>query len=376
MPVSGIAKVTVSHHASLRRGDHRLARFGRGYRVGVMSLLGANSIKAERPEQEKLERLRSLPSPPDIIADLSLKRLNIPIWVRAREYGFATSALPVYTVRRRDGRIDEGELLARCQEQIGAGISMLTIHPTPTRELVALSARRRVPCTSRGGGLVIRDLMLGDGADNVYMRILPELTRAARDAGVVLSLGATFRSANIFDSNDEAQRREIASQIDLANELRASGCSVVIESPGHARPRDIESISDVLATSGYPIMPLGPIPTDAAAGQDHVSSAIGATLLGLRGAAHILAAVTREEHTGGVPSVSSIVEAAEAARVAAHIIDLHTLDDVANDEAAVSWRSGHRTCVVGQAQSGCNRCAATCPLPTSWAERSISTLQF
>ncbi|MOA47559.1 Phosphomethylpyrimidine synthase [compost metagenome] len=109
-------------------------------------------------------------------------------------------------------------------------------------------------------------------------------------------------------------------------------------------------------------MPLGPIPTDTAVGQDHISSAIGATLLGLERCAHILAAVTREEHTGGIPTVESTLEAVAAAKVAAHIIDLELLGEDQRDREIALARSQARTCLAMKKSHGCDRCARTCPL--------------
>jgi phosphomethylpyrimidine synthase len=242
------------------------------------------------------------------------------------------------------------------------GVGLLTIHPTPTRDLIELARRRHVPWTSRGGGLVIGDLLAGDRPDNVYKQILPDLISHAQRVKTVLSIGATFRAANIFDTLDRAQQGEIAEQLSLADSLRRAGVGVIVESPGHARPRDIIRAAKLLSQRGFPIMPLGPIPTDVAIGQDHISSAIGATLMGMHGAAHILAAVTREEHTGGVPTIESTLEAVEAALVAAHIIDIEMLDMVTEDLNIVTERASQATCIAGKASQGCARCASTCPL--------------
>jgi phosphomethylpyrimidine synthase len=109
-------------------------------------------------------------------------------------------------------------------------------------------------------------------------------------------------------------------------------------------------------------LPLGPIPTDLAIGQDHISAAIGATLMGLEGAAHILAAVTREEHTGGVPRIASTLEAIDAARVAARIVDLHRHGPRPEDLRVAAERSEHCTYVAGRILRGCARCGHACPL--------------
>jgi phosphomethylpyrimidine synthase len=95
---------------------------------------------------------------------------------------------------------------------------------------------------------------------------------------------------------------------------------------------------------------------------DHIASAIGATLLGLEGCANILAAVTREEHTGKIPSLDSTIEAVMAARIAAHVIDLQILDDDAADYKIASTRAKNRTCILSKEARGCDRCVHTCPL--------------
>jgi len=109
-------------------------------------------------------------------------------------------------------------------------------------------------------------------------------------------------------------------------------------------------------------MPLGPIPTDIAVGMDHVSSAIGATIMGLEGSANILATVTREEHTGGRPTIESTTESIKTARIAAHIIDIHNLNDDMMDLEVARARAESATCVLGSGTKCCDRCQELCPL--------------
>jgi hypothetical protein len=91
--------------------------------------------------------------------------------------------------------------------------------------------------------------------------------------------------------------------------------------------------------------------------------------MGLEGAAHILVAVTGEEHTGGIPNKASVIEAVQAAKIAAHVIDLHVLNDVEEDRRVVECRVKHKTCIYGQEARGCNPCGEACPLwnvPCDW----------
>lgn len=349
------------------RASSRSFNAGPGCRTLVMALIGASHTRQIEEQIRKIRALSELPDGPEIISDLSIISPDSgpPLWKRVLlETSSAAACLPVYTVSRtRQGRIDPNELLDVAIEQMEGGVGLLTIHPTPSREIHELAAGRLVPCTSRGGGLVVADAeSRGWKEENAYLKILPHLVAHAKRHGTVLSLGASYRSANIFDSSDAAQVAEISAQAELARDIRSQGVDVIIESPGHARPRDIKNLAVLLRASGVPIMPLGPIPTDTAIGQDHISSAIGAVLIGLEGCAHILAAVTREEHTGGIPSVESTVEAVAAARVAARVIDLDQLDDDEPDQVIASARSNGRTCVVGKRSGGCDRCARACPL--------------
>jgi phosphomethylpyrimidine synthase len=327
-----------------------------------MALVGMSSVRDFAEQVQKVDSLIGMADGPDVIADLSIIRSPTPIWRYILDAGRAAAALPVYTAQRDGPLIDPSRLLDIALSQMEAGVGLLTIHPTPTREIVAATRTRLTPWTSRGGGLIIRDLLARDGDENAYLKILPDLMASAKRHGTVLSLGASFRSANIFDSLDLAQQAELDFQIRLATSISAEGVGVVIESPGHARPADIRTCASRLAATGFPILPLGPIPTDSAIGFDHVAAAIGATIMGMERAAHILAAVTREEHTGGVPSIDSTVEAVRTARVAARVIDIHRLGATDLDARIVAQRVEHRTCIAGKATAGCSRCGNTCPL--------------
>ncbi|SFG94740.1 Radical SAM ThiC family protein [Desulfotomaculum arcticum] len=155
---------------------------------------------------------------------------------------------------------------------------------------------------------------------------------------------------------------EISLQISLAELILQQGVGVIIESPGHARPKDIRNISLLLKNAGFPVMPLGPIPTEVAVGMDHVSSAIGAVIMGLEGCASILATVTRQEHTGGRPTIESTIESIKTAKIAAHIIDIHNLEDTSIDMEIAHSRAVSRTCVLGKGTKYCDRCKDLCPL--------------
>lgn len=339
---------------------------GTGKKTLINSLIGINLENEFEYEIEKLNFIMKLEDKPDIITDLSTRRVQIKnaLWYMiANETQCVAATLPIYLVKTKNNVIDPSELLEIIIEQIENGVGLITIHPTTNKEIFNESKKRMVPITSRGGGIVTKDLMAKEfKEENVYLKILPQIISYARKHGVVLSIGTTFRSGNIFDSNDKAQRMEIEQQISLAKFISQYNVGVIIESPGHAKPGNIKEISMVLRKAGFPVMPLGPIPTDVAVGMDHISGAIGATIMGLEGCAHILAAVTREEHTGGRPTIESTVEAIKAARIAAHIIDIHNNNDTEIDMKIARSRAQYNTCVSGKNTKYCDRCKELCPL--------------
>lgn len=332
----------------------------------VNSLVGINHENEYNYELEKINEITNALVKPDILTDLSTKRVKFrnTIWYKiANDTQYVSGSLPIYLVKPHNDHVDENELLDIMIEQMENGVGLVTIHPTANKEIFEKAKNRMVPITSRGGGIVIKDLIAKEfSEENVYLKILPQIIKYARKHNVALSIGATFRSANIFDCNDEAQKMEIDLQIALAKLIFQQGIGVIIESPGHASPKDIMKISSILKKAGFPVMPLGPIPTDIAAGMDHISSAIGATLMGLEGCANIIAAVTREEHTGGRPTIESTIESIKAAKIAAHIIDIHNINDTDMDMIVAEERAKNNTCIFGKGTKYCDRCEALCPL--------------
>mgnify|MGYP001617368902 FL=1 len=120
-------------------------------------------------------------------------------------------------------------------------------------------------------------------------------------------------------------------------------------------------------------MPLGPTTTDAAVGEDHISSAIGSAYMAFLGAAHVLNSMTREEHTGRIPTLESILEGLRAARIAEHTVNIARFPQVLEPDRDIAQkRAGNYTCVVEgglftesaerRFSMGCSRCGAECPL--------------
>jgi phosphomethylpyrimidine synthase len=146
-----------------------------------------------------------------------------------------------------------------------------------------------------------------------------------------------------------------------------------MEGVGHLPLSRIQEYCSYIESIKTPLMTLGPIPTDATIGFDHVSSAIGATVIAMYGNLGIINSMTREEHTGKIPSEDSIIEGLKSARVAAHSINLMRFERYRDiDDAIADNREMSRTCVVNGGifnatipiKEGCDRCRYMCPLTT------------
>lgn len=333
----------------------------------VSVLTGATSKSDASKQLKKIEAIHNLKATerPDIISDLSLEHSQTTLYrdIIKNYPDYIVSTLPIYQCKVNNGLIDKQELLAIVQEQMESGVSFITIHPTVNHQLMQLAQSRMVPWTSRGGAMVMKDHSSRNFAgDNIYLKILDDIIDTAKKSSTVISIGASFRSANIFDSLDDCQLEEFKQQKTIADYISERGVDVIIEGPGHSSPKSLKEVAKHYQEMGYPIMPLGPIPTDIAIDQDHISSAIGATILGMLDCVDIVTSVTREEHTGKVPTTESSIEAIKAAKIAAHIIDMYKLEDYSEDKEIVNYRVNHQTCIYGKKNSGCSRCAHVCPL--------------
>lgn len=326
-------------------------------------LIGANARDEFLRELHIIDHLQEHGYSSDIITDLSL--CDIPKGKRLWEYVVnSTTAMagtvPIYLAVDHTGRIDESLLLDRIIEQCECGVSIITIHPTISQELIDLSKDRAIRCTSRGGAIVIRDLEISGKKDNVYSRILDRVIDACKAHDVIISIGSTFRSGCIADAMDTVFIKELGLQMELADYISQQGVNVVIETPGHIDPKKLFELCDMLMDCRFPIMPLGPMVTDIGFYEDDTVASIGAVLMGTRGCADILSVVTCREHMSGIPNEDDILRAMKKYKVAGHIIDLYKNGDKTMDNYVSRRRMINRSC--NDCDSDCSRCGVYCPL--------------
>jgi phosphomethylpyrimidine synthase len=209
-------------------------------------------------------------------------------------------------------------------EQCTQGISYTTIHASLSRSLLASTGesrrRRAIAVPSRAAGMLMT-LMRRHLIDNPLFLAWPELVAILRKHKVAVSMGSSLRPAAICDAMDEAQRQEIRAQSTLVSLAHREGVQVLVEGLSHALPRDIARYIALVheACEGAPATALGPLPTDVAAGRDHIAAVIGIVFGRLAGLASVNVVTSKEHLT--MPTTGDMVEALAAGRVAAYVAD-------------------------------------------------------
>ena len=365
----------------LLRGKNRNVAIGKGALLKVNTSIGVSDRNGLRAELKKLDLLASVGYRPDTMMDLSMIRLDKPLYTFAIDkFGGPVGTLPHYLCYNDRKGIDASELLAEIERQSEAGISFMTLHTTARKYLYEKAKTTRlIPVVSRGGQITINDMYINNRDESIISLYFDEILRILRRHDVVVSIGTTFRPGATNDALDGVQLEEIELQGDYIKASQHAGVAVMMEGIGHASLDKVaEYVVTVKRNYDVPVMPLGPIPTDAAIGQDHISSAIGATYMALLNGADIINSVTPEEHTGGIPDKCSIMDGLKAARIASHAVNIVRFPRLNLVDRVVSEQRGkNHTCVVDgglftdsvsqRISRGCSRCGEKCPLLLSYS---------
>jgi len=373
--------------AIVLKGRTRFVAVGKGLAVKVNTSIGLNSEGELQQELGKIKAISELDYKPDTMMDLSTRRISSPLYKHIIEtVGCPVGTLPHYLCYDPTRGIDPNDMLHEAEAQAKDGVSFMTLHVTPRRTIYEKAKKMRLtPCTSRGGGIVIHDMYINKREESVISLLFDEILSILAEYNVALSVGTAFRPANVIDAMDEVHQAEIEIQGEYIRRARTANVQVMMEGIGHATFDKIETYTHMVKRKyGIPVMPLGPIPTDAAVGFDHVANAIGAAFVAYLGGADIINSITREEHTGGIPKVDSIIEGLRAARVAAHAVNICRFGDIPKkDFGAAKKRADSYTCVIegdlfsqsakARFSMGCDRCGPECPLIVNYKLREKAT---
>ena len=298
---------------------------GRNFLVKVNANIGNSAVTSSvANEVEKLVWATRWGA--DTVMDLSTGRNihNIRGWI-LRNAAVPIGTVPIYQALEKVG--GEPEKLTwdifrdTLIEQAEQGVDYFTIHAGVRLHHVPLTARRVTGIVSRGGSIMAR-WCLAHHRESFLYEHFAEICDIMRRYDVSFSLGDGLRPGSIADANDAAQFAELETLGELTKIAWARGCQVMIEGPGHVPMHKIKvNVEKQLRECGEaPFYTLGPLTTDIAPGYDHITSAIGAAMIGWFGTA-MLCYVTPKEHLG-LPDRDDVKTGVITYRIAAHAADL------------------------------------------------------
>src|SRR5216110_2646210 len=232
--------------------------------------------------------------------------------------------VPIYQAVTQVKQVEDltaDDLLDMVEHQAQQGVDYVTVHCGILREYVGLALGRVTGIVSRGGSLHAYWMMHHDRQNPFYTRF-DRILEIARKYDVTLSLGGALRPGSVADANDRAQFAELETLGELTTRAWAQDVQVMIEGPGHIPMHliEINVRKEKEICHEAPFYTLGPLVTDIAPGYDHITSAIGAAMIGWYGA-DMLCYVTRKEHLG-LPNAEEVREGVIAYKIAAHAADI------------------------------------------------------
>jgi phosphomethylpyrimidine synthase len=311
--------------ANIRHLELEPMLIGRNFLVKVNANIGNSALSSSIAEEvEKLQWATRWGA--DTVMDLST---GAKLW-QTREGILRNAAVPIGTVpiyeclEKVGGRIEDLSIdlfLQTIIEQAEQGVDYFTIHAGLRLAHVRLTAQRAAGIVSRGGSIMAKWCLLHHQESFLYTHF-EALCEVAKKYDVAFSLGDGLRPGSLADANDAAQFAELDTLGELTQLAWQHDVQVMIEGPGHVPLHRIKENMDrqVAACHGAPFYTLGPVVTDIAPGYDHITSAIGATLIGWYGTA-LLCYVTPKEHLG-LPNRDDVKAGVIAYKIAAHAADV------------------------------------------------------
>ncbi len=299
---------------------------GKRFLTKVNANIGASAVSSGF--EEEIGKLKmSLRFGADTVMDLST---GLPNLMELRSAILRASPVPIGTVpiyEALDRAGGDANALSWevfkgvIEDQAKQGVDYFTIHAGLTKDLLPHAAKRVMGIVSRGGAIMASHMMQHD-CENMAFEHFDELMDICYKYDVALSLGDGLRPGGIYDACDEAQYGELRNIGKLARRCYERGVQCFIEGPGHVplnRVEENQKLEEEFCHNA-PFYTLGPLVTDVGAGFDHITSAIGATTIGMHGTA-MLCYVTPAEHLA-LPTPEDVKQGLITYKIAAHSADL------------------------------------------------------
>jgi phosphomethylpyrimidine synthase len=298
---------------------------GRNFLVKINANIGNSAVSSSIADE--VDKLRwSVRWGADTVMDLSTGK-NIH---ETREWIIRNSPVPIGTVpiyqalEKVKGKAEDLNIdvfMETLVEQAEQGVDYFTIHAGVLLRYIPLTARRVTGIVSRGGSILAK-WCLAHHQENFLYTHFEEICDVMKKYDVAFSLGDGLRPGCIADANDEAQFGELATLGELTQIAWKHDVQTMIEGPGHVPMHKIKENMDkqLQLCHEAPFYTLGPLVTDIAPGYDHITSAIGAAMIGWFGTS-MLCYVTPKEHLG-LPDKQDVKDGVIAYKIAAHAADL------------------------------------------------------
>jgi phosphomethylpyrimidine synthase len=298
---------------------------GRNFLVKINANIG-NSAIFSGVEEEVEKMIWATRFGADTLMDLSTGRNihNIREWI-IRNCPVPVGTVPIYQALEKVNGVAEDltwEIFRDTLiEQAQQGVDYFTIHAGVLLRYVPLTANRVTGIVSRGGSIMAK-WCLSHHKENFLYTHFAEICEIMKQYDVAFSLGDGLRPGSIADANDEAQLGELKTLGELTKIAWEHDCQVMIEGPGHVPMHLIKENMDKQLDWCHeaPFYTLGPLTTDIAPAYDHITSAIGAAMIGWFGTA-MLCYVTPKEHLG-LPNKEDVRAGVITYKIAAHAADL------------------------------------------------------
>jgi phosphomethylpyrimidine synthase len=232
--------------------------------------------------------------------------------------------VPIYEALTRVRRVEDltaKVMLEVIEEQAQQGVDYMTIHAGVLVQYIPLTTKRITGIVSRGGA-ILAEWMVKNHKQNMLYECFEDICKIFQKYDVTFSLGDGLRPGCIADASDAAQFAELETLGELTKKAWEYDCQVMVEGPGHI-PLDqiqLQVQKENELCHEAPFYTLGPLVTDIAPGYDHITSAIGAAMIGWHGAS-MLCYVTPKEHLG-LPNREDVKQGIIAYKIAAHAADL------------------------------------------------------
>lgn len=353
-----LTEKVLSKEAVVLKGRGKSIVVGEGFPIRLTSLFGVNSATMVGYEKSKIEGIAKLPYAPDCMMDLSILNSDEKLYEFMIDvFDGPVGTVPLYHLAEE--KLEKGKILDFISESVDKGISFLTLHAAVDKETFDLAKKRRVPLTSRGGYMMVKDMMERGANKGLLYEIFDDVLDVLEGTGVSISLGTSFRSASISEFLDEAYLSELKLQKQFIQAAHNRNIGVVMEIGSHMGIEHIAGLSEALKDYNIPFTPLGPLMTESATGYDDQAFASSLPLLAYNGLAHISAIITNVEHKGGFPRYNSIEDALISARIAAQIFNRQFPFYKKWEEDLE--KSNLYSCIKHKEQYGCDRCGPICP---------------